>query len=110
MRLKFLKKGKAEKSMGKKKNDSLLDILVKTRTVKALDKTVSKSRTYKDTLKRQDKAFDRLDKAGLSKEQSAVVDKVISAANDCGAAYGAVAYRLGLQDRIRLASEMKEFE
>ncbi len=98
--------------MGKarKKSENLLDLFVKTRTVKALDKAVSKNSTYQNTLKLQDRAFDQLDKAGLSKEQSAIVDKAISAANDCGAAYGAAAYRLGLQDGIRLASEIKEFE
>ncbi len=98
--------------MGKsgKKSKYLLDIFVKIRTVKALDKAVSRSKAYQTTLKRQDKAFDRLEKAGLNKEQSSVVDTAISAANDCGAAYGAVAYRLGLQDGIRLASEIKEFE
>jgi len=98
--------------MGKadKKSKCLLDIFVKIRTVKALDKAVSKSSTYQETLKRQDSAFDRLDNAGLSKEQKAIVDRAISAANDCGATYGAVAYRLGLQDEIRLASEIKEFE
>ena len=57
--------GKAEK-----KSKSLLDIFVRTRTVKALDKAVSKSKAYQTTLKRQDKAFDRLEKAGLSKEQA----------------------------------------
>lgn len=46
----------------------LLDIFVKTRTVKALNKAVSRNSTYHDTLKRQNKAFDRLDNAGLSKE------------------------------------------
>ena len=92
------------------KSKYLLDIFVKIRTVKALDKAVSNSKTYQTTLKRQDKAFDRLEKAGLDKEQSSVVDTAISAANDCGAVYGAVAYRLGLQDGIRLASEIKEFE
>ncbi len=98
--------------MGKtrKKSENLLDLFVKTRTVKALDKAVGKSSVYQNTLKLQDRAFDQLDKAGLSKEQSAIVDKAISAANDCGAAYGAVAYRLGLQDGIRLAFEIKEFE
>ena len=90
-------------------HDSLLDILVKTRTVKALDKAVCNSRAYRDTLKQQDKALDRLDNAGLSKEQSIAVNKAISVANDCGATYGAVAYRLGLSDGIRLVSEMKEF-
>lgn len=92
------------------KSKYLLDIFVKIRTVKALDKAVSRSKAYQTTLKRQDKAFDRLEKAGLNKEQSSVVDTAISAANDCGAVYGAVAYRLGLQDGIRLASEIKEFE
>lgn len=98
--------------MGKagKKSKYLLDIFVKIRTVKALDKAVSKSKAYQTTLKRQDKAFDRLEKAGLNKEQSNVVDTAISAANDCGAVYGAVAYRLGLQDGIRLAYEIKEFK
>lgn len=90
--------------------EKLLDILVKTRTVKALDEAVNKSSAYQETLKQQDKAFDTLDKAGLSKEQKAIVDRAISAANDCGATYGAIAYRLGLQDGIRLASEVKAFE
>ena len=89
-----------------KKTGSLLDLLVRVRTHKALG-AVGENKDYQYTLKRQDKAFDRLDNAGLSKEQSAIVDKAISAANDCGAAYGAAAYRLGLQDGIRLASEVK---
>ena len=92
--------------MGNAKNDRLLEIFVSTRTVKALDKAVGKSKDYKDTLKKQDIAFDRLEQAGLSEEQKTIVDRAISAANDCGAA----AYRLGLQDGIRLASEIKEFE
>lgn len=53
-----------------KKSKCLLEILVKIRTVKSLDIAVSKSRAYQDTLKRLDKAYDSLDKAGLSKEQS----------------------------------------
>ena len=98
--------------MGKagKKSQCLLDIFVKIRTVKALDRAVSRNSVYQDALKHQDKAFDRLDNAGLSKEQSTIVDKAISAANDCGATYGATAYRLGMQDGIRLVSEMKDFE
>lgn len=88
--------------------EKILDILVKIRTVKALDEAVDKSNAYQETLKRQDKAFDALDKAGLSREQKDIVDRAISAANDCGAAYGAVAYELGLQDGIKLMSELKE--
>lgn len=96
--------------MEKNQNEKLLDILIKARTVKALDEAVGKSSAYRETLNQQDKAFDTLDKAGLSKEQKAIIDRAISAANDCSAAYGAVAYELGLQDGIRLASEVKGFE
>ena len=103
-------KGKADKGMKKKDKDNLLDILVKTRTVKALDEAVYKSSAYQDTLKRQDKALEKLDKAGLSKEQRAIVDRAISAANECGATYGSVAYELGLQDGIKLMSELKEIK
>ena len=110
MRLKFLQKGKSIKGMKKKSKNNLLDILIKTRTVKALDKAVGKSRAYKDTLKRLDKAFDRLDKAGLNKEQKSVVDRAISAANDCGATYGTVAYELGFQDGIKLMSELRKIK
>ena len=98
------------KGMEKMRKEKLLDILVKARTVKALDEAVCKSIAYQETLKQQDKAFDALDNAGLSNEQKTIVDRAISAANHCGTVYGAVAYRLGLQDGIRLASEVKEFE
>ena len=103
-------KGKVDKGMKKKDKDNLLDILVKTRTVKALDEAVEKSSAYQETLKRQDKAFDELDKASLSREQKAIVDRAISAANECGATYGSVAYELGLQDGIKLMSELKEIK
>ena len=105
-----MQKGKADKGMKKKDKDNLLEILVKTRTVKALDEAVVKSSAYQETLKRQDKAFNALDKAGLSKEQKAIVDRAISAANDCGATYGAGAYEVGLQDGIKLMSELKEIK
>ena len=88
--------------------DKMLDIFIKARTGRALDKAVDKSRDYQDALKRQDIAFDDMDKAGLSREQKRIVDRAISAANDCGAVYGAVAYRLGLHDGLQLVSELKD--
>ena len=71
---------------------------------------VAKSQDYQNTLIWQRAAFERLDMAGLSEEQSDLVDKAVSAINDCGVAYGMAAYRLGLQDGIRLASEVRRFE
>ena len=99
---------KANKGMEKTK--SLLDLLVRLRTYKALDRAAEKNRNYRATLKEQDKAYDELQKAGLDREQKRIVDRAISAANDCGAAYGAVAYELGLQDGIKLMSELKEIK
>ena len=95
---------KANKGM--KKTKSLLDLLVRLRTYKVLDRAAEKNRYYRTTLKEQDKAYDELDKAGLSREQKRIVDKALSALNANGAAYGKVAYRLGLHDGIRLMSEV----
>ena len=88
------------------KTKSLLDLLVRLRTYKVLDRAAEKNRYYRTSLKDQDKAYDELDKAGLSREQKRIVDKALSALNANGAAYGKVAYRLGLHDGIRLMSEV----
>ena len=94
--------------MKNKKDDKLLEILAIKRTVEALDEAVGKSDSYKDALKKQDKAFEKMEQAGLSAKQKSIVDTAISAANDCGAVYGAVAYRLGLHDGIKLKAEIAE--
>ncbi len=96
--------------MEKSEKIILLEIIVKARTVKALDEAVNESSDYKDALNRQDIAFDGLDKAGLSGEQKGMVDRAITAANECGAVYGAVAYRLGLHDGIKLTAELNEIK
>lgn len=88
-----------------RKAKNILDLLVRLRTYKALDRAAEKSRYYRATLKEQDKAYDELYKAGLNKEQKRIVDRALSALNANGAAYGKVAYRLGLRDGIRLMSE-----
>lgn len=103
--MKSLQKGKVNKDMGRA-NYNLLDILVKARTVKALDKAAGKNIAYRKALKQQDKKFDKLDEAGLSKEQTAIVDRALSAVNNCGAIYGAIAYRLGLLDGVKLILEL----
>ncbi|MDE6600576.1 MAG: hypothetical protein K2K90_00145 [Lachnospiraceae bacterium] len=91
-----------------KKTGSLLDLLAHIRSYKALDRAVEKDRTHKAVLKEQDKAYEELDKAGLNKEQKRIVDRAISTTNQCGAVYGAIAYKLGLHDGIRLMSEVNK--
>ena len=72
--------------MGNKIGGSLLNILVETRTVTALNRKVEKSRRYQAALKRQDRTFEALN----DKSQNKDVDNAISIANDCGTAYGAL--------------------
>ena len=89
---------------------SILELLVRIRTYKALDRAASKNRHYRSALKRQDKAFSALDNAGLSKEQRLIVDRAITATNECGTAYGEAAYRLGFCDNKRLISELEKMK
>lgn len=90
------------------KKNKMLDIFLKARTGRVLDKTVNKSRDYQNALKQQDIALNKMNKAGLNQKQKLIVDRAISAANNCGAVYGAAAYRLGLHDGIKVMSEIKE--
>lgn len=93
-----------------RKTKSLLELLARIRTLKALDRTAKKDSCYRTTLREQDKTYSELEKAGLNKEQKRIVDKVLSSLNANGAAYGKVAYRLGLQDGIRLMSEINKLK
>lgn len=106
LRLKFIRGAGADKRMEKTK--SLLDLLVRLRTYKVLDRAAEKNRYYRATMREQDRAYDELYKAGLSREQKRIVDRALSALNANGAAYGKVAYRLGLHDGIRLMSEVNK--
>ena len=92
-----------------KKTKSLLDLLVRLRTYKVLDRAAEKNRYYRATMREQDRAYDELYKAGLSREQKRIVDRALSALNANGAAYGKAAYRLGLHDGIQLMSEVNKF-
>lgn len=91
-----------------RKTKKLLDLLVWVRSYKALDRAVEKDRTHKAALKEQDKAFEELCRAGLNKEQKRIIDRAVSATNQCGAVYGKIAYKLGLHDGIRLMSELSK--
>ena len=53
-------------------------------------------------------ASDIMDSLNFTSEQKKAVDRVITAYNECGAAYGAVAYRFGMEDGIRVRMEMEE--
>ena len=94
--------------MRKTNTKSLLELLARIRTIKALDRAAEKNRNYQATLKEQNMAYSELEKAGLDRKQKRIVDKVFTAINANGAAYGKVAYKLGLHDGIRLMSEVNK--
>ena len=90
------------------KKNGLLEIIAVHRTGDNLDEAVEKDKDYQEALAQQQEAFDMLDELGLTAEQKKAVDRVIAANNHTGAVYGAVAYRCGMEDGIRLRMEMEE--
>lgn len=88
--------------------NGLLEIIAEHRTGDALDEVVAKDKDYQEALAEQQEAFDRLDEMGFTKEQKSEIDQAIMANNHFGAVYGAVAYRFGMEDGIRVRMEMEE--
>ncbi|MBO5032988.1 MAG: hypothetical protein J6D08_14120 [Lachnospiraceae bacterium] len=91
-----------------KKRERLLDALARERIDHALEMVLITDSHYQSTVKRQDAAVDQIDNIGLTSKQFTVVDRALSAANQCGAVYGAVAYKQGLKDGVKLAAELAE--
>lgn len=89
------------------KRKELLDILAKERIHGVLEEALKNDDLYVLAQKEHDKACEELEEAGLDKYQNRIVDRAISTANHCGAVYGAIAYRQGLDDGVKLVSEMK---
>lgn len=88
----------------------LLDMLVSLRMRDKLDSTLYNNKDYLDALKKQDRAFKKMEKMKLGKKQSRIIDDAISANNHYGAIYAYGAYKLGLQDGVKLMSELRETE
>lgn len=90
------------------KKKELLGIIAQHRTVKALDDILKEDQDYQEALAQQQEFLDRVDDLGLSAEQKNVVEKMITANNHTGAVYGAVAYRFGMEDGVRLHVEIEK--
>lgn len=90
------------------KRGKLLDRIASQRMERDIDRILRKDREYQDAVKQQDIAFDELKKLGLDKAQRLTIDRAISADNQCGAVYGAVAYQLGMKDGIKLMAEIRQ--
>lgn len=88
--------------------NGLLEIIAAHRTGDDLDEVLKKDKDYQEALAEQQEAFDRLDEMEFTKEQKSEIDQAIMANNHFGAVYGAVAYRFGMEDGIRVRMEMEE--
>lgn len=86
----------------------LLEIIAQLRTGDDMDEVMRKDKDYQEALEQQQVAFDILEEFGFTKEQKSMIDQAITANNHLGAVYGAVAYRFGMEDGIRVRMEMKE--
>lgn len=91
-----------------KREKNLLDILAEERIHTALQNALDDSELYQSAEREVDGAINELEKLGLSREQNKVVDKALSASNASGATYGAVAYKQGLYDGIKLMLEVNQ--
>lgn len=88
--------------------NGLLEIIAAHRMMEALDAVMAKDKDYKEALAQQQEVFDKLDELGFTKEQKRAIDQAITVNNHFGAVYGAVAYRFGMEDGIRVRMEMEE--
>lgn len=88
------------------RKEKLIDIIVSKRTEKALDRIIDTNKEYQAALKEQDEAFRKLDQIRSNREKK-IISRALDANNHCGAVYGKEAYRLGLQDGLRLAIELR---
>ena len=76
--------------------------------IAALDGILKKDKYYQEAMAEEQRASDIMESFNLTSEQRKAVDRVITAHNQCGAAYGAAAYRFGMEDGIRVRMEMEE--
>ncbi len=84
------------------RKNGLLEIIAAHRTVADLDELLKVDKSYQEALTEEQVTSEIMDSLNLTSEQKKVVDRVITAYNECGAAYGAVAYRFGMEDGIRV--------
>ena len=90
------------------KENGLLEIIAAHRTMTDLDEILKKDKVYQRALMEEQEASDQMEVLKFTVDQKKAVDRIITAYNQCGAAYGAAAYRFGMEDSVRLLRELGE--
>ena len=88
------------------KENGLLEIIAAHRTMADLDEILKKDKVYQRALMEEQEASDQMEVLKFTVDQKKAVDRIITAYNQCGAAYGAAAYRFGMEDSVRLLREL----
>lgn len=84
------------------KKMELLDILAAERIHGILEEVLRENELYISAQNEHDKACEKLEQMDLDIDQKRIVNEVLFTSNHCGAMYGAVAYRQGMDDGIKL--------
>lgn len=100
---------KLKKQGEKRVNDNLLDILSEERLHNAFEDALEQDANYVNTIRKIEKEHAKLIKKNFNQEQRNAIDKIIFAYNHMGAEYRRRAYKQGLQDGMKLISEIKDY-
>ena len=95
--------------MAEVQKERLLNVFLEERIRHVLEQGLSRDRDYQSALELQRKELQKLEEMEWSKEQNESIGKALDSVNHCGAIYGEAAYKQGLQDGMKLMSELKEF-
>lgn len=90
------------------KDELLIHKLFDVRLNCDLTKALQTDREYQIASSHLAKKISKIEKIKISRKQWKVIDKALSASNNCCIKYGRVAYRQGFLDALKLISELLE--
>jgi len=86
--------------------DKILKAISKKMTEERLEKIVSSEKEYRKKSKEIENLSGQLEGYGLTKEQRLIIDRLLSASNECNARYSELAYIQGMKDTVSMLKEL----
>ena len=87
--------------------EGILNTLVDQR-LEILDEVINADEEYRSVRREQMQLQEQLETIGLSEEQKAVVQELLTKSNESSAVYGKIAYRQGFRDGAEFMCELKK--
>ena len=72
-----------------------------------LDEVINTDEEYRSVRKKQMMLQEKLDAIGLSEEQKAVIQELLTKSNESSAIYGKIVYKQGFRDGAKFMCELK---